>query len=136
MKRRRKAGTVKKKDFFRGIKIWFGQHGRALLWSAGQILKNPIGNLFSVAVIGVSLALPSGFYLILDNTQRVLDSWRGNVSIAVYLKSEISDQRALSLQQELSILEGIESVMLITRDEALAEYKAFSGFGEALDALE
>jgi cell division transport system permease protein len=136
MKKKRNAGTARNRDLFRGTKVWLGQHGRALMWSAGQLLKNPLGNLFSVAVIGVSLALPSGFFLILDNTQRVLDNWQGNISIALYLQLDVADETASSLQRALSEREGIESVRLITREEALAEYKAFSGFGEALDALE
>ena len=136
MKKQRKAGNVKDKGLFRGLKIWLGQHGRALLWSAGQLLKNPFGNLFSVAVIGVALALPAGFYLILDNTQRVLERWQGNITIALYLKTDVSDDTASALQQELLTRESIESVRLITRDQALIEYKTLSGFGDALDALE
>jgi cell division transport system permease protein len=136
MKRTRKAGTARNRDLLRGVKVWLGQHGRALLWSTGQLLKNPVGNLFSVAVIGVALALPAGFYLILNNTQRVLDSWQGNVTIALYLKPGVTDGSAESLQQELLTRGGIETVRLITKDQALEEYKTISGFGEALDALE
>lgn len=125
-----------RKGLIRSLKIWLGQHGRALVSSLGQICKNPVGNLFSIAVIGVALALPAGFYLVLDNTQRVIENWEGNIQIALYLKTEVSDSRAREMQSELVALSNIDNVRLVTRDQALQEYKSLSGFAEALDALE
>ena len=119
-----------------GFKVWLGQHARSLLFSLGQLCRNPVGNLFSIAVIGVSLALPAGFYLTLDNAQRIVENWDGSIRIALYLRPELGDDKAEALRDELAGQPLIERVTLISRDEALAEYRQFSGFAGALDALE
>jgi len=129
----RKTGTD---GFNYKLKVWLSQHNQAFQDSLGQLQRNLAGNLFSIAVIGISLALPAGFYLLLDNAQKVMENWDGTIQIALYLHPEISDERADRMKQELSKHELIEQVTLITKDQALQEYKQFSGFGEALDALE
>lgn len=118
------------------IRIWLAQHAQSFIFSLGQLLRNPLGNLFSITVIGIAMALPAGFYMILGNAQRVMDNWDGAVQIALYLKPEITDSRAADLFSELSRIESIEHAILITREEALEEYLKFSGFAEALDALD
>ena len=128
---------VKKTDGFRrALKIWLGQHTLAFQSSLAQIRRNLAGNLFSIAVIGISLALPAGFYLMLDNAQKVMENWDGSIQIALYLHHNVDDAKAKSLQQQLSTHELVEEVVLISRKQALLEYKQFSGFGEALDSLE
>ena len=128
---------VKKTDGFRrALKIWLGQHTLAFQSSLAQIRRNLAGNLFSIAVIGISLALPAGFYLMLDNAQKVMENWDGSIQIALYLHHNVDDAKAESLQQQLSTHELVEEVVLINRKQALLEYKQFSGFGEALDSLE
>ena len=128
---------VKQTDSFRRtLKIWLGQHTLAFQSSLAQIRRNLAGNLFSIAVIGISLALPAGFYLMLDNAQKVMENWDGSIQIALYLHHNVDDAKAKSLQQQLSTHELVEEVVLISREQALLEYKQFSGFGEALDSLE
>lgn len=132
-KRRSQAGGT---DNLRKVfNIWLNQHLLALEASLAQIRRNLTGNLFSIAVIGISLALPAGFYLLLDNVQRVMENWDGTIQIALYLKPEISDERAASIREELASRKVIEQITLITRQQALEDYKKLSGFGEALDAM-
>ncbi|NNE38886.1 MAG: cell division protein, partial [Gammaproteobacteria bacterium] len=108
----------------------------AMMLSIGQLSKNPFGNLFSVIVIGITLALPTGLHLIVNNASQVLQNWEGNIQIAVYLNSEVSEERARQLSMELDNEGPIESITLITKEMALNEYKSLSGFAEALEALE
>jgi len=118
------------------IRIWISHHVRSFLASLGQLSKNPVGNLFSIAVIGISLALPTGFYLMLDNAQRVMEGWEGTIQITLYLDSEVTNDQANTLIKKLSKHEMIDTTRLITKDQALVEFKQLSGFAEALDALE
>ena len=133
---RRYSKTGSKDNFNKSLNVWMSQHAQAVLSSLGQIQRNLAGNLFSIAVIGISLALPAGFYLVLDNTQRAMEHWDGNIQMALYLKPEITNARADDLRQELADHPLIEQISLITKEQALEEYKQFSGFGDALDALE
>jgi cell division transport system permease protein len=133
---KRRTRVKHSEGFRRVLKVWLGQHLLAFQSSLGQIQRNLAGNLFSIAVIGISLALPAGFYLMLDNAQRVMQSWDGTIQIALYLHHNVDDARAETLRQQLSTHELVEGVTLISRDQALLEYKQLSGFGEALDSLE
>ena len=116
--------------------MWLMQHAQACIYSIGQIFKNPVNSLLTTAVVGISLALPSGFYLLLDNCQRVAAGWDNSTQISLFLKLDINEERALSLSDEIRLFEGIASVEYISRDVALEEYRQKSGFGDAISALE
>ena len=118
------------------ITVWFLQHVQAFIFSLGQLCRNPVASLLTAAVIGISLALPAGFYVILENTRRVSSGWEGTVQITAFLKMAVTDERGKKLAAELGMKKGIADVQYISRDQALAEFRQSSGFGEALDALQ
>lgn len=117
------------------LNSWLLQHVHCLLFSLGQFCRNPLASLLTAAVIGIALALPAGFYVALDNARRVTAGWEGAVQITAFLKMEVSDARARELATELERNEHVGQLAFMSRDEALAEFRASSGFGEALDAL-
>jgi len=88
-----------------------------------------------VLVIGVTLALPAAINVIVKNVQSVSSSWNNALDFSVYLKQVVSVAEAENLAQLIRQRADIESVELITADQALAEFKQQSGFGEALDQL-
>jgi cell division transport system permease protein len=133
---RRRIRNNTRNDFGKILKIWLAQHAQSFLSSIAQLRRNLAGNLFSIAVIGISLALPTGFYLVLDNTQRVMENWDGSIQIALYLHPGVTDEQAGLLQEKLSKHAQIDQISLITKEQALQEYKRYSGFGDALDSLE
>ena len=118
------------------IHTWLAQHARALLFSLEQIYKNLIGSLLTMAVIGVSLSLPAGFYLLLDNAGRVTANWGGSMQITLFLNPELTDQQIESLTNTLQQHKYIDTIKLIDADAALGEYRQYSGFSEALTALD
>ena len=115
---------------------WLLQHARALFFSLGQLYKNPGGTLLSISIIGISLALPAGFYSLLENAQRVTSHWDATSHISLFLTPDIDDQQARDLADRLKDHVDIKAVEVISREAALAEYKQDSGFAAALDALE
>ena len=119
----------------RALKNWLGQHARAGVFSLGQFMQQPFSNLLSTLVIGISLALPASFYLILDNAQRVIDQWEGSVRISLFLKDDVDQAAAQSLAETLRREDGISAVRYISREQALQEYRQLSGMQEAVDAL-
>jgi len=135
MNRRRTTGG-NQANLTKSLNIWLSQHAQSFVSSLGQLHKNLGSNLLSIAVIGISLALPAGFYLILANAERVMENWEGAIQIALYLHPDISTNQSELLRDEISQLQLVDEVILITKDQALDEYRNFSGFAEALDALE
>ena len=61
----------------RAIRGWFIQHAQACIFSLGQMAQNLTGSLLTTAVIGISLSLPAGFYILLNNAQRLSSGWEG-----------------------------------------------------------
>lgn len=127
---RRSAGLQDRlRNYLRG-------HAQVALGSLGRLYRTPFSTLLTTAVIAIALALPSGLLALLDNLQRVSSAWEGSSSISLFLKSAIGDARAQTLARELEEWPGVGRVRSISRDQALAEFREFSGFGEALDSLD
>jgi len=129
---RRVRSTI---DWRRVLSVWAAEHARAFLFSAGQVFRQPASSLLTVAVIGIALALPSLFYLVLLNVEQVSAGWGGSARIALYLKMDVGEAAGRELAGRLATHEAIEDVRYISRDEALEEYRRMSGFAEALEML-
>ena len=119
----------------RHVSQWFLQHLRAFFLSLGQLYNYPGGSLFSIAVIGISLALPAGFYSLLENAQRITSHLDTASHISLFLAPDVDGQRTLELSAGLQQRADIDGVEVIDPERALAEYKANSGFAAALDTL-
>lgn len=114
---------------------WLLQHLQSFIFSLGQLCRNPVSSFLTASVIGISLALPAGFYVILENAQHITAGWEGSVEITAFLKKGIDDSRAKALADKLSKQNNLATVKLVTSEQALAEYRRLSGFGDALDML-
>lgn len=111
-------------------------HAQVLLSSLGRIWRAPFASLMTVSVIGIALALPAGFYVLLHNAQQVSGGWDGAARISLYLKAGMDGGTAQALTDRLRSRAGIEKVRLINKEDALEEFRTLSGFGEALEALD
>lgn len=111
-------------------------HAQVLLSSLGRIWRAPFASLMTVSVIGIALALPAGFYVLLQNAQQVSGGWDGAARISLYLKSNVDSGTARMLADKLRAHRRVEKVRLIDKQDALEEFRTLSGFGEALEALD
>ncbi|HEX7025809.1 MAG TPA: permease-like cell division protein FtsX [Gammaproteobacteria bacterium] len=111
-------------------------HAQVLLSSLGRIWRAPFASLMTVSVIAISLALPAGFYVLLNNAQQVSGGWDGAARISLYLKDDMDADSAAALADKLRGHARIEKVRLINKQDALEEFRSLSGFGEALEALD
>jgi len=118
------------------FKAWLLLHAQSFVYSLGQYYRNLLSSILTTAVIGISLALPGGFYLLLENAQQVTAGWGGSIQITAFLKPDIDDAVANTLVSRLLDSPNIEAAKFINRDLALAEYKELSGFSEVIDLLD
>jgi cell division transport system permease protein len=114
---------------------WGTRHVQVLLSTLGRLSRSPIATLMTAAVIGIAVALPAGLHLVVKNVQSLSGAWEGSASISLFLRTEVSAQAAEDLATRLRQRPLIEAIQLISREQALAEFRALSGFGEALDLL-
>ena len=115
--------------------IWLTRHISTSLGALGRLSRQPFASLMIILVIGVTLALPAAINVIVKNMQSVSDSWSNALDFSMYLKKDLSVSDAEDLANLIRQRADIESVGLITADEALLEFKKQSGFGEALNQL-
>lgn len=112
------------------------RHVQVLFFSLGQLARTPIATLMTLAVIGITLALPAGLYVLFDNLQRASHGWDAGVQISLFLKLDTPEQGALALQDRIRAMPGVAAVQYISRAQALSEFKRMSGFGDALDVMD
>ena len=117
------------------LDIWLLRHLQVALASLGRLTRAPLSTLMTSAVIGIALALPTGLYLLLDNVQELSGNWEGAASISLFIKQEVAEKSVEQLAKKLRIDPAIADVRLITRKQALDEFRQLSGFSGALDAL-
>jgi cell division transport system permease protein len=145
---RRRDGRRKSKEKFRDDEVAPRGRPRSKLnvylsnhwWSARATLQHiwaaPLSALMTISVIAIALALPTGLYVLLKNVQEVSTAWESSAQISLFLKPALPEVRINQLQRELqSWEEQISTVQYIPADQALAEFKRQSGFGDALDIL-
>ena len=115
--------------------IWLTCHASTAVGALGRLSRQPFASLMIILVISVTLALPAAINVVVKNVQSVSGNWNSALDFSVYLKQDISVSEAEGISRLLRQRADIESVELITADQALAEFKQQSGFGEALDQL-
>jgi cell division transport system permease protein len=118
------------------ISTWAARHAQALLGSVGRLTRAPVATLLTVMVVGLALALPLALRLLVDNTRAATGDFANAVDVTVYFKSNVSLERAEQLRRNAAKRSGVAAVTLVAADQALAEFREYSGFGAALEALE
>lgn len=118
------------------LKHYFGLHRANFVGAVARLAGQPFASLLTILVIATALALPAGLRVAVNNADAVSESWQSAADFTVYLKMDVSEetarQTALSIEQRADVA----GVTVIDREAALAEFRARSGFGEALEALD
>jgi cell division transport system permease protein len=120
----------------RGPASYLVRHAHALVSSAGHLARAPVATVFTVLVMGLALALPLGLDVLVRNVREATGNFSGAVGMSAYLRTEVTEQRARQLAATARARAGVGTVTLITAEQALTQFRAQSGFGAALDALE
>ncbi len=111
------------------------RHLQVFFASLGQLARTPVATLMTVSVIGITLALPAGLYVLLDNARHASGGWDQGAQVSLFLKTAVNDTQAQALVARLRRLPAVADAQYISREAALAEFKKLSGFGDALDTL-
>jgi cell division transport system permease protein len=112
------------------------RHAQALLGSLGRLARTPLATMLTLIVIAVALALPAGLALVVNNLRAATGDLGSAVDFSVHFKPDIAIERVQQIAASARQRSGIESITVKTADQALEEFKAASGFGDALTALE
>lgn len=115
---------------------WAQQHARVLFESLGRMWRHPLGTLLTAAVIGITLALPTGLHLLLKNMAALSHSWEGTLQASIFLDDGIDEARGRALTETLAGRADVRESRYLSRQQSLEDFRRHSGFGEALDLLD
>ncbi len=115
---------------------WREQWAYAWRNALGDMRRQPLATLLTVMVIAISLTLPSVCYLVWKNVSQAAEQWYPTPQLTIYLDKTLDDDAALKVLTRLKQEAGVEKVNYLSREEAMGEFRNWSGFGGALDMLE
>jgi cell division transport system permease protein len=115
---------------------WQEQWRYALRGTVSDMWRQPLATLLTVMVIAISLTLPSVCYMVWKNVSQAATQWYPAPQLTVYLSKTLDDTAAENVTAQLKQLDGVDNVNYLTREEALNEFRNWSGFGGAMDMLE
>src|SRR5712671_3462995 len=111
------------------------RHMHALIGSLGRLARNPFSTLLTVLVIALALALPTALRLLVVNAQAATGGFSSAVELSVYLKTDVPLTKAQQLERNARARSDVARVELIPADKGMEEFRKYSGFGVALEAL-
>jgi len=118
------------------IVMFFIRHVQQGMSSIGELWRNPISSIMTMAVLGVSLSLPAALQVLVKNAENITQSWNSAAEISLFINEGRSEQSIQSLITRIKSFREVASVDYISREQALEEFQRLSGFGEALSYLD
>ena len=111
------------------------RHLQALLGSLGRLARSPLSTALTLLVIALALALPASLRLLVSDAQLATGNFANAVDVSVYLKADVPLAKAQQLAQAAGQRLDVAAVTVIPADKGLEDFRTYSGFGEALQAL-
>ncbi|UCF30312.1 MAG: ABC transporter permease [bacterium] len=109
----------------------------SLIRALNNLRQSWVVSTITTGIIALSLFLVGGYLLLTHNLDRVIDRWRTEVRITIYVRdgADLADIHAL--QDSLASFPEVESVTFVTKDQALEEFRAMlQEEDDLLDGLE
>jgi cell division transport system permease protein len=96
----------------------------------------PIQTFLSILVIAIVIILPSGLLVALNNAEQFSGNIESSSQITIFVQKSADEALVEEILEELNKVSGIQELTVISAQEALDEFKAYSGFGSALQFLD
>jgi len=130
------AMTVNAASALDRIQSYVLLHAQIMVASLGRMYRKPLSTAMTVLVIAIALALPASFQVLVKNAREAGGSLETTKEISVFLKPELSNEVGRKIADKLRDHPQIEQTRLITKEAGLKEFQNYSGFGDALEALD
>jgi cell division transport system permease protein len=119
-----------------GLGVYSTRHVQAFLGSLGKLLRSPVSTFMTTLVIGLALSLPLALKLFVTNAGIATGGFANAIDLSVYFKQDVPFETVQQLARNARERPEVAEVTIISADEALKEFREYSGFGTALEALE
>jgi cell division transport system permease protein len=99
-------------------------------------VRAPFASALTLGVIGIALALPASLQLVVQNARIASSGWQSALDVSVYLQPALSERDGAQLAERVAARADVVSARFVGATEGMAEFRRWSGLGQALDALQ
>lgn len=104
--------------------------------SLARLLATPTATAMTVAVIGISLLLPIGLFVVMDNLKGLSGGLNQFTQITAYLHDDVKQNEGSSLSDRLLSRDDVSATLYISPAEAAEEFRIYSGLGDVISQLD
>jgi cell division transport system permease protein len=115
---------------------YFGSHYHQAKASLIELWHRPLGNLLTLAVVSMSLAMPACLYLLSKNVAFVATHVATPSQISVFIEPETPEARIMVLKDSFESNQQVETVKYISSQQGLDDLSQDAGFDQALSLLD
>ncbi|ABK46092.1 cell division protein FtsX [Magnetococcus marinus MC-1] len=108
-------------------KLSGGFHHRAIRQAIGQFRSGSMAHWTTIVVIALSLTIYGAFALLVTNANMVLEQWRGDNMIALFLSVHANQNQMDNVYQQLAQYPGVIELNAVSPSTALTRMKALLG---------
>ena len=118
------------------IKPWLTQHAQALNLVLRRFKTNQLGTLLICLAIGVTLALPSIMYAVLNSVSGLANSVKSDSQLSMFLALNHDENAVASIKAALEANANIKTFKYVPKEDALSQLQAADANNEVLNSLE
>lgn len=130
-----KPRTVASHDLGRKFKVWLNQQKQAIDFSLKRLWFNPISAWITLIAIALALSLPTSMHVLVKNLQSLTHNNQSVPTISLFLKPKVTEQQANDLAELVKSQPEVLSTTVVTRDQALQDFKKIAGLADTLKTL-
>jgi cell division transport system permease protein len=117
------------------MKIWLTHHLLALRSTLAQMLATPFSSLFTLFAIGITLSLPAGMAVMLDNATQVASNLPNPNEISIYMDDDATPTDINKLRATLSTRTDIAHAQFVAKQTALTQISQQLGLTRLVNEL-
>ncbi|OCP85832.1 permease-like cell division protein FtsX [Vibrio parahaemolyticus] len=114
---------------------FFSVHAKQAKSSFSALWQRPLGNILTLAVISMALAMPACLYLLGKNVAGAAEDVASPSQVSAYLVEGMPDARVMVLKDQIETWPLVKEVEYISPQQGLADLSQYAGFGQALSLL-
>lgn len=115
--------------------FWLSDNARNFVGSFVTIFKRPVASLLTLLVLAIGLALPTVLAIFTLNVQETADNIDYDAKITLFLQPYITNNEQSELAKRILSIKSIDYLNIITPEEGLKEFSAYSGIPDLASTL-
>ncbi|CAE6920564.1 Part of the ABC transporter FtsEX involved in cellular division [Vibrio sp. B1FLJ16] len=114
---------------------FFSVHIKEAKASFSALWQRPLGNILTLAVVSIALAMPACLYLLGKNVAGAAEGVASPSQVSAYLVEGMPDARVMVLKDEIETWPLVKGVEYISPQQGLDDLSQYAGFDQALSLL-